>query len=512
MPNRFVNKTIHMNKKITVLVSTLLAAAAFVPAFADDTTTTETTARTLYWKGSANDSWSDANKWATDSSATAGNATFSDGDSAVINKTSGDIYLSSNVSAGTISVATGTTQTAVFLAVKDADLSLTASKITTDESTMLVFRTDDLKTLTVTGTTPTALSGNFVKSGTGTLDLSNTTFASGSNLTLSAGTTIISGLSGKSPTAFLGNLSIGINATAVVSSWMFMASGCAAQTVLVQGTLDLGTTGIVDFESGESGKLVLEGGTIKGGVTGAYGRTGMSETGIFSAYNTTITVKETTNASEIQSGIKLSNTSILTLDTAENATLVVSGKIENYLTFGIGGLVKTGAGTLVLSGDNSFGGTWKDSTTGEEVSCGLTIQAGTVKVESTTALGGGAVTVMKGATMEIDVAAIKATGGVRFAEGSKLALADTLFSGVTESVDVLLSKSLMFGTTTLTDGDVTATVSSYMTGATSNIKKWTYNASTGALTAVVIPEPSAFGLLAGIGALALAISRRRRKN
>ena len=45
----------------------------------------------------------------------------------------------------------------------------------------------------------------------------------------------------------------------------------------------------------------------------------------------------------------------------------------------------------------------------------------------------------------------------------------------------------------------------------SNITLWNKALSASEVSAIVIPEPSAFGMLAGLGALALVASRRRRK-
>ena len=136
-------------------------------------------------------------------------------------------------------------------------------------------------------------------------------------------------------------------------------------------------------------------------------------------------------------------------------TLTISGQ-----AVGAGGLVKDGAGTLVLSGANSFSG-------------GSTVAAGTLRAGSSQAFGGaangsgaGAMTVAAGATLDLDtyavwVGGLNGAGNVALGTGSQLQINGTgAFSGaITGSGGVRIS-----GTTQRLDG-----CGSSYTGATTLI-------------------------------------------
>lgn len=91
---------------------------------------------------------------------------------------------------------------------------------------------------------------------------------------------------------------------------------------------------------------------------------------------------------------------------------------------------------------------------------------------------------------------------LKFEEGAKISLVEG------QSL-TLAADTLIFGSTTISSStsDLQSTLSNYFTGtAISSIK---YSGNT--LTVTAIPESSAFGLLAGLGALALVGARRRRR-
>ncbi|MGN0860742.1 MAG: PEP-CTERM sorting domain-containing protein [Candidatus Spyradosoma sp.] len=111
---------------------------------------------------------------------------------------------------------------------------------------------------------------------------------------------------------------------------------------------------------------------------------------------------------------------------------------------------------------------------------------------------------LKFESSDITFSSITGQGAVSFAENSKINLTE----GETLSI---AAGTLSFGSTTLTssmDNDtLIGAVSDYFKGAAISSVSFIGNV----LTIGAVPEPSAFGLLAGAGALALAAARRRRQ-
>ncbi len=191
-----------------------------------------------------------------------------------------------------------------------------------------------------------------------------------------------------------------------------------------------------------------------------------------------------------------------------------SSDVSGTATTSTGALIKAGAGTLEMSGDNLYSG-------------GTTVSAGTLVVKNGNALGSGNVTVASGATMQIDTTLTVSTSAseVSFAAGSTLVLSEELFASATTtyssdveqiSVAVVTSNNIEFGSTelnTASDSDVTELVNA--SGVTINsgiyqVTAWTYTDNTLYVSAQ-LPEPSMFGVIAGLGALALAATRRNRR-
>ena len=200
---------------------------------------------------------------------------------------------------------------------------------------------------------------------------------------------------------------------------------------------------------------------------------------------------------------------------------------------GDGKLVKTGAGTLTLSGDNSFKG-------------GVTVSEGTLVAAHANALGnaatgadvrienGAQLSVMGGVTLNavsIEIvlddayltnAALISTanrvadglGGITEITGGTLSedTVITLAGGEGVALDLAsgLSYELFGEDLTWTGVDVVLSDELQTALAEAGLKG-TWNPETGKLDVSSVPEPSAFGLLAGVFALALAVSRRRRK-
>ncbi|MBE6401213.1 MAG: hypothetical protein E7037_04195 [Verrucomicrobia bacterium] len=206
-----------------------------------------------------------------------------------------------------------------------------------------------------------------------------------------------------------------------------------------------------------------------------------------------------------------------TVSDSANPTLTVDGGGAFAGDIAPGGakllLVKTGAETLTLSGDNKYAG-------------GTTISAGTLVAGSDSALGKNSVKISGGkleVSSDVTVSnAIEIVLNSAYTTEAAVQGAGTLTSAITVSGDLdalitlqrtvaqqyeykLLSNSLT------TDG-VTVTLSEELEKAILE-EGWTYTltADNGSTLTLTIPEPSAFGLLAGVGALALVASRRRRK-
>ena len=185
----------------------------------------------------------------------------------------------------------------------------------------------------------------------------------------------------------------------------------------------------------------------------------------------------------------------------------------------VGALTKVGAGTLTLSNANSYSG-------------GTTISAGTLVAGANSALGdaSGAVTISGGQ--------LSISQGVTLAQTAiTIVLSDAYNTDVEGTIAAIAGAgSLTTGTTITLEKAADAVALALVTEApqkysyqifdsTSSLvsvdwkfnlegtawEGWeqSYDTTSGTLT-LTIPEPSAFGLLAGVGALALVASRRRR--
>ena len=200
---------------------------------------------------------------------------------------------------------------------------------------------------------------------------------------------------------------------------------------------------------------------------------------------------------------------------------------------GEGGIVKTGAGSLRLDGDNTFTG-------------GVTISEGVVRAGHANALGnaaagadvrienGAQLSVMGGVTLNavsIEIvlddayltnAALISTanrvadgsGGITEITGGTLSEDTVITLAGGEGVALDLASGLsyeLFGEDLTWTGVEVVLSDELQTALAEAGLKGTWNPETGKLDVSSVPEPSAFGLLAGAFALALAVSRRRRK-
>lgn len=363
-------------------------------------------------------------------------------------------------------------------------------------------------------------------------------FAAGSSLTLDSGTATFAATAAG---AFAGNLTIN-GGTFNVSN----AGGVNAETLLGTGTSEITINGgALNFVSSrwtiQSGiKLTLAGGSVTGtGIGDGSGTLDFYQSSTVDVRAKAGATAENPTVSTISSPVRYRNYSTTTYDVEAGAKLVHSGEIMKGNYAGI--ITKTGAGEMLISGSiangttidldegmttisgavnggtiNVNGGTATLSSgtfnaslkvaSGAELRAGaavsLTTAAQTLKIyvsdaqkgESGAALvtseNGGSVTVSGGAKVYVDISALTLAASAENSESVTLRIAS--------------ETALMASEGTFEVGWWEGEAWRRFEGI------YDYSADMGLLT-VAIPEPSAFGLLAGLAALALAGTRRRKR-
>ncbi len=414
--------------------------------------------------------------------------------------------------------------------------SLGSAKILVGNNAQLVFNgtgTNISNTITFegnsiihvnTGKTGT-LSGNIITTGTltkkgaGTLTLSNAVafktlqhFDGGLVFDVSGKTTIDTfKTTGEGTTSKAKTVTINAGTTLDVGTW---TQAYDISTLTINGDLNISKE--MSLMTGKTyannitgtGNLTVE--KLTTGNIGTYsfsginlkiGSGGISGTQTLSFGKMTIGVKDTATSWTSTRGFTLSSTDGTTFNPSKKTqSIEVQGVID-----GTGKLVKTGAGTLKLSGANTFTG-------------GMTISEGTLIANNASALGTGKVTVDSGAKLGLvaDVTISGVTGGVEFADGAKIVIDMSSKISATESfvLDLITETALKYGDTDITSANANSILhdavefSNWGSGWTWEL---VFDEATKKLSLKLVPEPSAFGLLAGVGALALVAARRRRR-
>jgi autotransporter-associated beta strand protein len=259
----------------------------------------------------------------------------------------------------------------------------------------------------VTISTANTYSGGTTLNG-GTLNVNNASAIGTGSLTIAAGTTI-DNTSGSAITLSTNNaqfwngdftfggtndLNLGTGAVTLASSLHLTTNGTAALTV---GGVISGPSGAGLFKEG-TGTLVLNGvNTFDGGVTIDAGTVRIGNASALGTSANPLTFGSSSNGKLQVNGNALAlsalngdNTTTIENSNATNGSLTVgSGSFDGILQNGSAGtlaLTKTGAGTLALTGANTYSG-------------GTTLNGGTLSVSGNSALGAGTVNMAGGTTI-----------------------------------------------------------------------------------------------------------------
>ena len=478
-----------------------------------------------------------------------GNNTFSGGITLDAAKT--QLYLAHKNAAGTgaLTVKRGSVI---------AETNTAVSKILFENSG-LSLRTDPGVSLAA-GSISVAGNGSFSKTGAGTLVLNNGgTVASGTTINVTEGTLQLgSGTSGTGPALD--------GAKVVMSAGTALRLNSRSSTIAADVTFDgsLGQGGAIDVYDGSgvsdvgvkaytfTGNVVINGDTSlknRWGKTTEFAgsvtfnrRLTLSDEGeetketahvilsgdnkgdggiALAGSNTQLHVRSATAFGTGDSKLVFSTGKLFIEESASLYTLsgsgyvdVSAGKTFSVTDFSLSGsLEKAGAGTLLVSGSPIV------PTKGS-----LLISGGTVATSATKALGNSSVSIGAGGTLEVRSSALTASGGIRIAQGGKILVDLGTFGKDSGTADETFTLKVLSGTklswnasetrsvvATLASEDIPESSFGIADGEDWSgwIQSWEYIGSDLVLT-MTIPEPSAFGLLAGTFALALAASRRRR--
>jgi autotransporter-associated beta strand protein len=329
------------------------------------------------------------------------------------------------------------------------------------------------------GTTGLALANNvvtfggsnlIVESGTGIFTLNGVISGDGRLTKIQSGTLVLNGANSYTggTTLTAGTIQVGAN-TALGTNTLAMAGGTTLQSgvnnLVVANNITTAGVGTIDTQANTftlggvisgagsvtkigSGNLVLNGansytggssinaGTVTAGNNSAFG------TGLVTMADGTVLANNTNNL-VIANAFSIGNVEVAT---GAN-TFTMSGTIG-----GAGLLTKTGTGTLVLNGANTYTG-------------GTALNAGSIRIGTGTALGTGALAMAAGTTLQAGAAGLTANNAISMAGGATVDVNGNVLTlgGVisgTGPLSVIDSQSLttdaliLTGTNTYTGGTV----------------------------------------------------------